>query len=377
MVVKMYDHGKLYRENRQAVDTAIARVLNSGRLDWGEEVPRFEEEFATWVSARYAAAVGSGMAALKTALRALRIGPGDEVITVANTDFAGAAAISSVGALIVWVDIDRDTHCINSAACAAAITQRTRALLPVDMYGHPADMVEMRRLADRHGLALIEDACIALGAEVEGHRVGSLADVTCFSFAAGKHLGAFGSAGACTTQDAVLVDRIRKLSSDGQARERHYRSRHGAGQLHEMEGHNERMDEIQAAILRAKLPSLNETLALRRAQAERYTSRLEGLVDLPREKPSFRHAWRNYVVETDRREALAVHLAVHGIECNALYAPPLHLQPAYANQKYPMGSLPETERSGSRLLGLPIGPHLSFDEIEIVADGVRTGSVKE
>lgn len=373
MRVALYDHAKLYREHRKAIDAAIARVLASGQFRWGEEVPGFEEEFASWVDARHAVAVGSGTAALTAALRALGIGSGDEVVTVANTDLAGSAAISAVGASVVWVDIDPESRCIDTAACEAAITPRTRALLPVDMCGHPADMIEMRRIADRHGLALVEDACLALGAEIDGRRLGSLADVTCFSFSPGKHLGANGAAGACTTQEAALADQIRRLASDGQARGRHYGPQRSLGLHHETEGHNQQMDEMQAAILRAKLPYLDETLAVRRAQADRYTERLAGLADLPGQKTGFRHAWRNYVIELDRRDALAAHLFAHGIDCNALYAPPMHLQPVYRGLGYAVGSLPRTERSGNRLLGLPLGPHLSLHQIDIVAEEVRAG----
>ncbi|MEU6180087.1 DegT/DnrJ/EryC1/StrS family aminotransferase [Streptomyces coeruleorubidus] len=373
MRVALYDHAKLYREHHEAIDAAIARMLESGQFTWGEEVPAFEEEFASWVNARHAVAMGSGTAALTTALRALEIGPGDEVITVANTELTGVAAISAVGATVVWVDIDPASRCIDTTACEAAITPRTRALLPVDMYGHPADMIEMRRIADRHGLALVEDACIALGAEIDGRRLGSHADVTCFSFSPGKHLGAMGAAGACTTQNAVLADRIHRLASDGQARGRHYDPTPGIGQHHETEGHNQRMDEMQAAILRAKLPHLVETLAVRRAQADRYTERLVGLADLPAEGTGFRHAWRNYVIELDRRDELAAHLFAHGIGCNALYSPPMHLQSVYRGLGYAVGSLPRTERSGKRLLGLPLGPHLSIEQIDIVADEVRVG----
>ncbi|GAB2961156.1 DegT/DnrJ/EryC1/StrS family aminotransferase [Streptomyces pseudoechinosporeus] len=373
MRVALYDHAKLYREHRKEIDAAIARVLESGQFTWGEEVPGFEEEFANWVDARHAVAVGSGTAALTAALRALGIGPGDEVITVANTDLADSAAISAVGASVVWADIDPESRCIDTTACEAAITPRTRALLPVDMYGHPADMIEMRRIADRHGLALVEDACLALGAEIDGRRLGSLADVTCFSFAPGKHLGAYGAAGACTTQDAALAERIRKLASNGQARGRHYGAKPSLGLHHETEGHNQQMDELQAAILRAKLPHLDEALAVRRAQAGRYTERLAGLADLPGQKTGFRHAWRNYVIELDRRDALAAHLFAQGIGCNALYSPPMHLQPVYEGRGCAAGSLPRTERSGNRLLGLPVGPHLSLHQIDIVAEEVRAG----
>jgi dTDP-3-amino-3,4,6-trideoxy-alpha-D-glucose transaminase len=371
--VALYDYAKLYRDHCGEIDAAIARVLQSGQFRWGEEVPAFEEEFANWVGARHAVAVGSGTAALTAALRALGIGPGDEVITVANTDLAGSAAISAVGASVVWVDIDPESRCIDTTACEAAITPRTRALLPVDMYGHPADMIEMRRIADRHGLALVEDACLALGAEIDGRRLGTLADVTCFSFSPGKHLGAFGAAGACTTQDAAVADRIGRLASDGQARERHDGPNPSLGLHHETEGHNQQMDEMQAAVLRAKLPHLDETLAVRRAQADRYTERLAGLADLPGQKTGSRHAWRNYVIELDRRDALATHLLTQGVGCNALYSPPMHLQPVYSGLGCAPGSLPRTERSGRRLLGLPLGPHLSLRHIDIVAEEVHAG----
>ncbi len=252
------DYTELYTANPEEVEAAIARVVSSRRFVWGEEAPRFEAELADWLGVDHAVAVGSGTAALTAALRAIGVGPGDEVITVSNTDLANSAAVSAVGASIVWVDIDPGTLCIDTAACEAAITPATRVLMPVDMYGHPADMEEMRRIADRHGLALVEDACLALGAEVGGRLVGGLADVTCFSFSPGKHLGAYGAAGACTTADSDLADQIRRVSSDGQDRERHYRPEPYLGLCHETEGHNERLDELQAAVLRAKLPYLDQ-----------------------------------------------------------------------------------------------------------------------
>lgn len=373
MTIPLHDHAKLYLEHQTEIDAAISRVLEGGRVDWGDEVPRFEEEFAAWVKAGFAVAVGSGTAALTAALRALGVGPGDEVITVSNTDLADSVAIHAVGASVVWVDIDSETRCIDPVACEGAITARTRALMPVDMYGHPADIEELRRIADRHDVFLVEDACLALGAEIAGRRVGGLADITCFSLSPGKHLGAYGSAGACTTESPDLAELIRKYSSDGQVRERHYGTRQRLGLQHETEGHNQRMDEIQAAVLRVKLPYLDETLSARRAQAKRYTERLDGYADLPRQRSGFGHAWRNYVIETDRRGVLAAHLDGHGIGCNTPYAPPQHLQPAYADLGYAPGSLPKTERSGARLLGLPLGPHLDLDQIDTVADAVSCG----
>ncbi|NGM20846.1 DegT/DnrJ/EryC1/StrS family aminotransferase [Roseomonas stagni] len=370
-MIPVYDRRKLYLDDKDAIDAAVARVLASGRYDWGEEVPAFEAELAAWLGAKHFVATGSGTAALKSAFRALRIGPGHEVITVANTDMANSTAIHSVGATVVWVDIDPLTRCMDPAACAAAITPRTAAILPVDIYGHPCDIRAFRELADRHGLALIEDACLALGAEIDGQLVGRHADVTCFSFSSGKHLGAMGNAGGCATEDAAIAQRLRLLSGDGQDRARHRMQPRPLDLHHEEESHNDRMDEIQAAVLRAKLPSLHRTLAQRRAQAARYAQALADVVQAPSERSGVRHAWRNYVIETEDREALAGHLTAQGIQCNALYNPPMHLQPAYAGLGFKRGLLPKTEAFADRLLGLPIGPHLRMAEIEAVIAAIR------
>jgi dTDP-3-amino-3,4,6-trideoxy-alpha-D-glucose transaminase len=370
-MIPVYDRQKLYLDDKAAIDAAVARVLASGRYDWGDEVPAFEAELAAWLGTRHVVATGSGTAALKAALRALRIGPGDEVITVANTDMANSTAIHSVGATVVWVDIDPLTRCMDPAACAAAITPRTAAILPVDLYGHPCDIRAFRGLADRHGLKLIEDACLALGAEIDGQLVGRHADITCFSFSSGKHLGAMGKAGGCATEDAELARRLRLVSGDGQDRARHRMQPRPLDLHHEEESHNDRMDEIQAAVLRAKLPSLHRTLAQRRAQAALYSQALAQLVQVPSELPGVSHAWRNYVVETADRAALARHLTGQGVQCNALYNPPMHLQPVYARLGLRRGHLPMTEASADRLLGLPIGPHLQPAEIEMVIAALR------
>jgi dTDP-3-amino-3,4,6-trideoxy-alpha-D-glucose transaminase len=372
MSVPMYDHVKLYRANKAEYDAAAARVMASGRYDWGSEVPAFEAEFVAYIHARHAVGVGSGSAALRAALRALSIGAGDEVVTVANTDLGGSGAISNVGATVVWVDIDPVTRCIDPSAAAAAITGRTRAILAVDMYGHPADIPALRAITTRHGLALVQDACLSLGAEIAGTRIGSLADVSCFSFSPGKHLGAFGSGGACATEDPVLAERIRRLSADGQDRSRHYAQARPLGLHHETDGENSRLHEIQAAILRVKLPTLDAGLVARRAQAARYAEALAGLpLTLPQEREGCLHAWRNYVIEVGDRATLAARLFEAGIATNALYAPPMHLQPLYAHLDVGRSRLPVTEQFCERLLGLPIGPHLTLDDIDEVAAAVR------
>ena len=374
MNVPFYDHARLYEASRGVINAAMARVLTSGRLDWGPEVPAFETEFADWLGARHVVSVGSGTTALLTGLLALGIGPGDEVITVPNTDIACSSAIRFAGARIVWVDVDPATRCMDPEAAAAAVTPRTKALMPVDLYGHPADYPALRDLASRHGLAIVEDACLALGAEVGGQKVGTFSDVTCFSFAPTKHLGAFGSAGACATQDADLAAKVQQISAYGQSRAQHLQTFGGAGAMlhHTTDGLNARTDELQAAVLRAKLPMLDATLATRRRQAERYGAGLAGTgIDLPEEHGDVLHAWRNYVIETDDRDGLRARLDERGIGTNTPYAPPMHLQPVYADLGYREGSFPVAERSCARLLGLPLGPHLTDPEIEEVIEAVR------
>jgi dTDP-4-amino-4,6-dideoxygalactose transaminase len=240
------------------------------------------------------------------------------------------------------------------------------------MYGHPADIHALRAITARHGLTLAQDACLSLGAEIAGTRTGSMADVSCFSFSPGKHLGAFGSAGACATEDAALAERIRRLSADGQDRSRHYTQPRPLGLQHETDGENSLLHEIQAAILRVKLPTLDAGLAARRAQAARYASALAGLpLRLPQEREGYLHAWRNYVIEVEDRAALSARLFEAGIASNAPYAPPMHLQPLYAHLGVGPGRLPVTEHFCERLLGLPIGPHLTVDDIDEVAAAVR------
>jgi dTDP-4-amino-4,6-dideoxygalactose transaminase len=374
MAISFYNHQRLYQRDKPAIDAAIARVIASGRFDWGDEVPAFEREFADWNGASHAVSVASGTAALKVALLALGIGPGDEVITVANTDIGSSSSIHHTGATPIWVDIDPLSRNIDVEALRRAITPRTRAILPVDLYGHPANMPAIMAIAAEHGLKVVEDACLALGATIGGVKLGTFADIICFSFAPSKHLGSFGSGGAALTEDPALAERMRKISAYGQERSRHY-GMHGAGtggMHHETHGLNERLAEMQAAILRAKLPGLAGTIAERRAQAARYAEGLAGLgIDLPATLPGFEHSWRNFVIEADDRTGLAARLGARGIATNLTYAPPLHVQPVFADRGVGRGALPVTERFCDRLLGLPIGPQLTMGEIDEVIDAVR------
>ncbi len=375
MAVPFYNHARIYQRRKEEIDLAILGVLDSGRLDWGDHVPAFEAEFAAFAGAKHAVTVNSGTAAIKLALMALGIGQGDEVITVSNTDIGTISAIHLAGATSVWVDVDPVTLCIDVAQARAAITPRTRAILPVDMFGHPADLIGLMELARANGLAIVEDACLALGAEINGRRVGAFADVTCFSFAPTKHLGSIGSGGACVTQDSALAERIRKLSAYGQDRSRH-RAIGGTPPplCHETEGTNERMDEIQAAVLRVKLPDVPASLEARSRQAAYYAKALGPVLEVPGVKPGVRHAFRNYVVHLDGRDQARARLASLGIGTALSYAPPMHLQPVYARKGFAAGSFPVTERSGTRLLGLPIGPHLEDAEIAEVADALRAAA---
>lgn len=371
MPIASTDHLARLRPRRAAIETAIRRVLDSGRPDWGDEVPAFETAFAQWVGASYVVTVNSGTAALKIALLALGIGPGDEVITIPNTDVCIPSAIRATGAAVVWVDIDPVTKTMDIAALRRAITPRTRAILPVDANGHPSDMAPIQAIAAEAKLKIVEDACVALGAAIDGRRVGSLADVTCFSFGPSKHLGALGTGGACATENPELARRIRLLAGYG----RENRAHGGPipdGDLHVADGLNERLDEIQAAVLGVLLPDLHRNLARRRNQAALYH---RGLRDLPLDRPATRegclHAWRSYVIELDDRDHVRTVLAANGIAAIALYDPPMHLQPVYRGLGRGPGSYPAAERSAKRSLGLPIGPHLGPGDIVAVCDEIR------
>ena len=372
MPIPFYDHTVVYRELKPCLDAAVARVLESGRLDWGPEVPAFESEFAEWVGVAHAVGTNSGTAALKVALFALGVGRGDEVITVPNSDIGSTAAIHHAGATAVWVDVEPDTGNIDPVQVDAAVTPRTAAILPVDLYGHPADMPALRAVAGRHGLAIVEDACLALGAAIDERRVGQWADVTCFSFAPSKHLGAFGSGGAAVTDDAALARRMERFAGYGQDRERHYRDGPAAPTLeHRCEGLNERLDELQAALLRVKLRHLEKVLHAQIGRASFYTRALsDAPVRTPQVRPGIAHAFRNYVVHLVGRDRVRRQLAQDGIATGLHYAPPLHRQPVYRDAAAAKRPFPVADRLGETLLSLPIGPHLSPDDGQRVADAL-------
>jgi dTDP-4-amino-4,6-dideoxygalactose transaminase len=345
-----------YAAIREEIDAAVQRVLERGWFILGPEVEAFEAEFAAYCGARYAVGVGSGTEALHLALWACGVGPGDEVVTVAHTAVPTINAISLTGARPVFVDVDPVTYTMDPAAAAAAITPRTRALLPVHLYGHPADMVPLQALAQRHGLWLIEDAAQAHGAEYRGTRVGRLGHLAAFSFYPTKNLGAYGDGGMVVTDDAALAERLRLLRNYGQTDRYH----------HQVEGLNSRLDELQAAVLRVKLRHLEAWTAARRERAARYAAGLPG-VRTPTEAPGARHVYHLYAVHVPQRAQVQERLAAAGIGTLVHYPIPAHLQPAYAHLGVPRGALPVTERLADEELSLPMYAELPLEQVDYVA----------
>lgn len=360
--IPLVDLKAQYATLRPEIDRALRRVLETTAFIMGPEVQRFEEAFANWCGAPHCVGVSSGTAALELALRALNVGPGDAVITVAHTFIATAEAISAVGATPVFVDIDPASYCIDPAAFERAITPPVRAVIPVHIYGHPADMAAINTIAAAHGLAVIEDAAQAHGALWQGALAGTLAQIGCFSFYPGKNLGAYGDAGAVTTADPALAERIRLLRNHGRR----------AKYVHDVVGFGERLDTLQAAVLLAKLPYLGAWTAARRRLAARYNVLLAGLdIVLPRTAPGAESAWHLYVIRAQRRDALQRFLHANGVEAGIHYPLPLHLQPAYADLGYARGSLPVTEAVADSCLSLPLYPELTDAQQERVASLVR------
>jgi dTDP-4-amino-4,6-dideoxygalactose transaminase len=342
---------------------AVQRVLDSGWFVLGPEVESFEEKFAAYHGGGYVVGVANGTDALELALRGAGIGPGEEVITVAHTAVATICAIERAGAVPVFVDIDPRTYTIDVDAAAAAITPRTRAIVAVHLYGHPADMSRLQKLARRQGLMLIEDCAQAHGARHEGQLVGTMGDVAAFSFYPTKNLGALGDGGAVLTRHAALAERVRGLRNYGQVRRYEHRER----------GMNSRLDELQAAVLGVKLAYLDEHNARRRHLAERYRTGLLGRgvpVTLPREESSSHHVFHLYVVRHPRRDRLREHLDRCGIGTLVHYPIPVHLQHAYRDLGYRPGSLPHTEQAAREVVSLPMYIGLTEAQVEQVVEAM-------
>jgi dTDP-4-amino-4,6-dideoxygalactose transaminase len=351
-----------YLDLREEMLAAIDGALTSMRLFLGPNVEALEEEFAEFCGVKYAVGCGSGTDACQFALQAAGVGPGDEVITVAWTFIATLASILHLGATPVLVDIEPRHLNIDPALVEAAITERTRAIFPVHIYGYPVDLGALREIADRHGLLLIEDASQAHGASWQGRKVGSVGEASAFSCYMSKNLGAYGEAGLVTTNDDEIAARLRLLRNHG------YISKYEHGLV----GYNSRLDEIQAAVLRIKLAHLEQGIEVRRRQAALYRQRLADTpLTLPFEEPGFRHCWYMYNTRAPRRDELAAFLEQRGIATAQHYRLPAHKQPALAPYGLNDLSLPESEKASEEILILPCHPYLSEQQIEYVAEGVR------
>jgi len=353
-----------YRELQAELDAAARRVLESGWFILGEELEAFESEFAAYCGARHCVGVGNGLDALHLILRALGVGHGDEVVVPSNTFVATWLAVSYAGATPVPVEPDPQTFNLDPARLEDAITPRTRALLPVHLYGQPADMDAIREVAERRGVRVVEDAAQAQGARYRGRRAGALAAAAGFSFYPGKNLGAAGDAGAVTTDDEGLAAELRRLRNYGSPVK--YR--------HDVKGVNSRLDELQAALLRVKLRRLDEWNARRARTARRYLQELEGVPDLalPSVPEYADPVWHLFVVRHPRRDALREHLERAGVGTLIHYPLPPHRQPAYAELGLAEGSLPVSEAMAREVLSLPLGPHLSEAEADHVVAAVSS-----
>jgi dTDP-4-amino-4,6-dideoxygalactose transaminase len=360
----MVDLRAQYRRLRGEIDAVVAQVMESGQFVGGEQVQSFEEEFARACGVRHACGVANGTDALALALKALGIGPQDEVVTVAFTFFGTAEAILSNGARPVFVDVEPVTATLDPALLERAITPRTRAIVPVHLYGHPANMDAISQVAARHGLPVIEDAAQAHGAQEGGRRVGSLGYAACFSFYPSKNLGAYGDGGAVVSDDAEFVARVRRLSTHGAGSDRYD---------HLEAGTNSRLDALQAAALRVKLRHLDRWNEERRERAQAYDAALHGLssLTLPRERQGARSAWYLYTIRLARREDLRAHLASRGVASAVHYPKPLHLQPALAFLNGRAGELPVSEELARQALSLPLYPELPLTTLARIAADVH------
>jgi len=347
---------------RGEIDAALARVLDSGRFILGPEGEAFERELAAALGAKQAVAVANGTEAIQLALEALGLGPGDEVVTSPLSAAFTVLAVQRAGATPVFADVDPETLNVAPEAVARKVGPRTRALLPVHLYGHPADLAPLLHLARSLGIPLVEDACQAHGARYEGRTVGCLSGIGALSFYPTKNLGAFGDGGAVLVDDPAVASKLRRLRNGGQADR--YR--------HEDAGINSRLDEIQAAVLRVKLRHLEAWTERRRALAALYHGELQGCgVGLPREQPYARAVYHLFVVRHPRRDALAAALQQRGVSTLVHYPIPLHLQPAFAALGGRSGDFPVAERAAAEILSLPLYPEMTDEQALSVAAAVR------
>lgn len=364
MNVPFVNFAAAYHELQAELDEAYSRFMASGWYVLGNEVSAFESEYADYCGTKFCIGVGNCLDAMHLVLRAWEIGPGDEVIVPSNTYIATWLAVSYAGARPVPVEPDPQTHNLDPERIAHAITARTRAIIPVHLYGQPADMIAIRKIADRHGLKVLEDAAQSQGARCEDKVAGALGDAAAHSFYPTKNLGAFGDAGAVTTDDGELATQIRSLRNYG-SHQRYY---------HEIQGINSRLDELQAAFLRVKLRHLDAWNSRRKIVAETYLHALADLngrqLKLPQVLANVAPVWHLFVIRTSERDRLQKQLATAGVSTLIHYPIPPHLSGAYQSLGYARGDFPIAEQLADSVLSLPIGPHLSRSETESVASAV-------
>lgn len=361
MQVPFLDLQSQYQAYKEEFDEGIRGVLTSSSYIQGTAVKEFETAFAEFQNVRHVCGVANGTDAIYLSLRACGIGNGDEVITAANTFVATAEAISATGADIVLVDATSDSYAIDPAQIESAITGRTKAIIPVHLYGQPADMAPIMEIAQANGLRVIEDACQAHGATYDGTRVGTIGDVGCFSCYPGKNLGAFGDAGIVSTNDDELAEQVRLLANHGS------RTKY----VHEIAGWNSRLDTIQAAVLSVKLRRLDDWNAQRNEHAKRYQ---ELLADLPVTVPRIinqSHVWHLFVIEVDDRDALQAHLTFKGVATGIHYPTAIHTTKAYEALPYAPGDFPVSEASVDKILSLPMFPELTVEQVDYVVASIR------
>jgi dTDP-4-amino-4,6-dideoxygalactose transaminase len=363
MNVPFLDLKTQYAAIKDEIHAAIGEVMENTAFAGGPFVAKFEQAFARFCGCKHAIGVGNGTDALWLSLLSLGIGPGDEIITVPDTFIATAEAITCCGAKPVFVDVEEETFNMNPALLEAAITPRTKAIIPVHLFGQTADMDPILSIAGAHGLHVVEDACQAHGAEYKGRKAGSMGDTGCFSFYPGKNLGAYGEAGAVVTNDDAIAEKIRIFRDHGQSKKYH----------HDVIGWNARMDGIQGAVLNVKLKYLAGWNESRREHAREYTRLLSSVesVLLPREADYARHVFHIYAIRTGRRDRLMAYLAEKGISCGIHYPVPVHLQKAYCDLGLTEGSLPVAERCAAEFLSLPMYPELTSEQIQRVADEIK------
>ncbi len=363
--VPMVDLRAQYLRIQKDVDAAMARVVETTAFVRGADCALFEKEFAAYCGAKAACGVANGTDALTLALKAYGVGPGDEVVTVANTFIATGEAILLNGAKPVWVDVDPTTYTLDPARLEAAITPRTKVIIPVHLYGHPADMDAIDAIAARHGIPVLEDSAQAHGADLGGRRTGTLGHAACFSFYPGKNLGAYGDAGAVVSNDEAFVAKVRQIANHGGGTNKYDNV---------VPGTNSRLDTLQAAVLRAKLPHLDTWNRERAERAAAYAKALDGLpgVVVPRVRAGAHSAWHLFSLRVPDRDGLQKHLGALGISSAVHYARPLHLQPAMAAGGGRLGDLPVSEAVSHEIVSLPLYPELPLEELDRIAEAVKT-----